>query len=53
MLWAVRLAVAVVVLLGVFLFLYVISFLFGRTVWELLKVLAVPIAIGAAVPLLN
>jgi hypothetical protein len=33
--------------------LYVVSLLFGKPVWAVLKVLAVPITVGAAVPLLN
>jgi hypothetical protein len=33
--------------------LYISSFLLGRTVWDVFKVLAVPITVGAAVPLLN
>jgi hypothetical protein len=40
-------------LFALLLILYFISLLFGLTVWNLLKVLAVPITIGAAVPLLN
>jgi preprotein translocase subunit SecE len=51
---AIKIALVVVaVLLGALLILYVISFLSGRTVWKLLDLLAVPITIGAAVPLLN
>jgi uncharacterized protein YjbI with pentapeptide repeats len=50
----IRLALAVgIVILGVLLILDVISLLFGITLWNLLKVLAVPITVGAAVPLLN
>src|SRR5919202_6456594 len=45
--------VFVVVLLGVLLLLHNISPFFHKTDWQLLKVLAVPITIGAAVPLLN
>jgi hypothetical protein len=51
--WAIRIAVIVVVLLSVLLVLYVVSLLFGKPVWAVLKVLAVPITVGAAVPLLN
>jgi hypothetical protein len=47
-----RIAVLVVVVL-LSVLLYVISFLVDKTVWDLLKVLAVPITVGAAVPLLN
>ena len=43
----------VVVLLAALLLLYVIGLLFGVTLWNVLKVLAVPITVGAAVPLLN
>jgi hypothetical protein len=45
--------VASIALLGVLLLLYVIGFLVGVTLWNVLKVLAVPITVGAAVPLLN
>jgi hypothetical protein len=52
--WTVRITVVVVVvLLAVLLLLYGISFLFGVELMNLLKVLAVPITVGAAVPLLN
>ena len=51
---SIKIAVFVVVaLLGVLLLLYAISLLFGVKLMNLLKVLAVPITIGAAVPLLN
>jgi uncharacterized protein YjbI with pentapeptide repeats len=43
----------IVVALNVLLLLYVVSLLFGITLWSVLKVMAVPIAVGAAVPLLN
>jgi hypothetical protein len=45
--------IVVVVLLGALLLLNVLSRYFDRTIWELLELLAVPITIGAAVPLLN
>jgi len=45
--------VVVVVLLAVLLLLYIIGLLFDVTLWNVLKVLAVPITLGAAVPLLN
>jgi uncharacterized protein YjbI with pentapeptide repeats len=49
-----RTAVVVVfILLGVLLLLYIIGFLFGIKLLNLLKILAVPITVGAAVPLLN
>jgi hypothetical protein len=51
--WATRIAVIVVVLLSVLLLLYAISLFFDESVWAVLKVLAVPITVGAAVPLLN
>jgi hypothetical protein len=51
--WAIRIAAVGVVLLIVLLVLYVISLLSGKSLWALLKVLAVPITVGAAVPLLN
>ena len=51
---SVRLVVAVAVaLFTVLLLLYVIGLLFGITLWNVLKVFAVPITVGAAVPLLN
>jgi uncharacterized protein YjbI with pentapeptide repeats len=50
----IRIAVVVgSVLLVVLLILYVIGLLFGITLLNLLKVLAVPLTVGAAVPLLN
>jgi hypothetical protein len=55
-LWAIRITVVViVVLLVILVFLYVISrlFVFGIELMNLLKVVAVPITVGAAVPLLN
>jgi competence protein ComGC len=53
-LWAIRIAIVVTfTLIALLLILYLIGLLFGITVWNLLKVLAVRIAIGAAVPLLN
>jgi uncharacterized protein YjbI with pentapeptide repeats len=51
--WAIRIAVIVIVLLSVLLLLYVISLLFDKSLWALLKVLSIPITVGAAVPLLN
>jgi pentapeptide repeat protein len=52
--WAVRIAVVVAVtLLGILALLWVISVLIGVELMALLKVLAVPITVGAAVPLLN
>jgi uncharacterized protein YjbI with pentapeptide repeats len=51
---SIRLALAVgLVILGVLLILDIIGLLFGITLWNLLKVLATPITVGAAVPLLN
>jgi uncharacterized protein YjbI with pentapeptide repeats len=51
---AIRIAVVVVVVILVVLFvLYLIGLCFGITVLKLLEVLAVPITVGAAVPLLN
>jgi hypothetical protein len=53
-LWAIRITVVViVVLLAILLLLYGISRLFSIELMNLLKVLAVPITVGAAVPLLN
>jgi hypothetical protein len=50
----IRLALAVgLVILGVLFILDVIGLLFGITLLNLLKVLAIPITVGAAVPLLN
>jgi hypothetical protein len=50
----IRIAVLVgSVLLVVLLILYIIGLLFGITLLNLLKVLAVPFTVGAAVPLLN
>ena len=43
----------VVVLLATLLLLYIIGSLFGVTPWNILKVLAVTLTVGAAVPLLN
>ena len=51
--WIKLAGVFIVVLLCVLLILYVISLLFGVKLMALLKVLAVPITVGAAVPLLN
>ena len=51
--WAKRIAVIVSVLLIVLLVLYVVSRLSDKTMWAVLKVLAVPITVGAAVPWLN
>jgi hypothetical protein len=42
-----------IILLAVLLILYLVGLLFGVTVLNLLKILAVPITLGAAVPLLN
>jgi hypothetical protein len=53
-LWAIKISIVVTtILLAVLLILYLVGLLFGITVYNLLKVLAVPITIGAAVPLLN
>jgi hypothetical protein len=53
-LWAIRITMlVVVVLLAVLLLLFVIARGFGIRLFDLLKVVAVPITIGAAVPLLN
>jgi hypothetical protein len=49
-LWAARIIIVLVVVLGI---LTLISQIFGITVLQWLKVLAVPITVGAAVPLLN
>jgi len=50
----IRIAIAVgVVILGVLLILDVVSSFFGIKHWNVLKVLAVPITVGAAVPWLN
>jgi hypothetical protein len=49
-LWAGRTIIVVVVVLGI---LTLIGLPFGITLWDWLKVLAVPITLGAAVPLLN
>jgi hypothetical protein len=49
-LWAIRIAIAVAIVLGL---LALIGNLFGITLWDWLKVLAVPITVGAAVPFLN
>lgn len=38
---------------GVWILLSVVSLLFDKPLWDVLKVLAVPITVGAAVPLLN
>lgn len=54
MLWAPRPAIIVIgVMLGRLLFPYGLSLIFRLTLWNVLKVLAVPITVGAAVPLLN
>jgi uncharacterized protein YjbI with pentapeptide repeats len=50
MLWAARIVIVLGVMLGI---LTLISVPFGITPWDWLKVLAVPITIGAAVPLIN
>jgi hypothetical protein len=51
--WAIRIAIVVTtILLGVIFILNIISLLSGITVLNLLKVLAVPITLGTAVPLL-
>jgi hypothetical protein len=53
-LWSIRIAIVVtIILLAVLFILYLVGLLFGITVLNLLKVLAVPITLGAAVPLLN
>jgi uncharacterized protein YjbI with pentapeptide repeats len=50
----IRLALVVgLAILGVLLILDIIGLFFGITLWNLLKVLAIPITVGAAVPLLN
>jgi hypothetical protein len=50
----IRIALAVgIVILGVLLSLDVIGLLFGIALLNLLKILALPITVGAAVPLLN
>jgi hypothetical protein len=50
----IRIALAVgIVILGVLLILDVIGLLFGIALLNLLKILALPITVGAAVPLLN
>jgi hypothetical protein len=49
-LWAIRIALTVAIVLGV---LAIIGYSFGITLWDWLRVLAVPITVGAAVPLLN
>src|SRR5215203_1792766 len=50
----IRIAVTVgIVILGVLLILYVVSTIFSIKLWDLLKVLAVPLTVGAAVPWLN
>jgi hypothetical protein len=52
--WTIRIAVLVVVaLFGVLLFLYVMSLLPGVTLMGLLRALAIPITLGAVVPLLG
>jgi Na+/proline symporter len=52
--WTARLTiVVVVVVIAVLLLLYGISFLFGVEFMNLLSVVAVPITVGAAVPLLS
>jgi uncharacterized protein YjbI with pentapeptide repeats len=48
--WAIRIAVAVAIVLGV---LALIGNWFGITLWDWLKVLALPITVGVAVPSLN
>jgi Pentapeptide repeats (8 copies) len=49
-LWTIRITFAVAIVLSV---LAIIGYSFGITLWDWLRVLAVPITIGAAVPLLN
>ena len=49
-LWAIPIALTVAIVLGV---LAITGYSFGITLWDWLRVLAVPITIGAAVPLLN
>jgi hypothetical protein len=49
-LWVIRIAVVVAIVLGV---LALIGNSFGITLWDWLKVLAVPITLGVAVPVLN
>src|SRR5687768_18419605 len=51
--WIKIACVVIGVPLSALLLLYISSFLLGRTVWDVFKVLAVPITVGAAVPLLN
>jgi hypothetical protein len=51
---ATRIAILVIgVVLTVLVLLYLIGLLFGVTLWNVFKVMAVPITVGAAVPLLN
>jgi hypothetical protein len=51
---ALRITVVVVVaLLGVLSLVYFVSFLFSKPLWDSLKLLAAPLTVGAAVPLLN
>lgn len=53
-LWTIRIAIIVVVVLfALLLTLSIIGSLFGIRLWNLLSVLAVPLTIGGAVPLLN
>jgi hypothetical protein len=49
-LWAIRIAIPVAIVLGL---LALIGYLFAITLWDWMKVLAVPITVGAAVPFLN
>jgi hypothetical protein len=49
-LWAVRIVLVLVAVLGI---LTLIGLPFHITLWDWLQVLAVPITVGAAVPLLN
>jgi hypothetical protein len=51
--WAITIAVIVVVLLCVLLVFYLIHLWSDKSVWKVLDVLALPITLGAAVPLLN
>jgi hypothetical protein len=50
--WRITIALAIVIL-GVLLIVDVVSSIFGIKLWNLLKVLVVPITVGAAVPWLN
>jgi hypothetical protein len=49
-----RIAILIIgIILTVLLLLYCVSVLFGVTLWNVLKIFAVPITVGAAVPWLN